>query len=136
MEREVLEGTGGGVAVPGARVHRREECAHAGDGRPVPDLDRLRAMVTPTTRLIVFSNSNTPTGSLMDEAMLRAIEEIARPVAAWVLSDEVYRGIDPEGSGFTAAMADLYERGSARAACRMRTRWLACDWAGSWVGHR
>ena len=43
--------------------------------------------------------------------MLRAIEEIARPVGAWVLSDEVYRGIDLEGSGFTASMADLYERG-------------------------
>jgi len=77
----------------------------------LPDLDRLRAMVTPTTRMIVFSNPNNPTGSLMDEAMLRAIVEIARPVGAWVLSDEVYRGIDLEGSGFTTSMADLYEKG-------------------------
>ena len=77
----------------------------------LPDLDRLRAMVTPTTRMIVFSNPNNPTGSLMDEAMLRAIVEIAHPVGAWVLSDEVYRGIDLEGSGFTTSMADLYEKG-------------------------
>ena len=77
----------------------------------LPDLDRLRAMVTPTTRMIVFSNPNNPTGSLMDEATLRAIVEIARPVGAWVLSDEVYRGIDIEGSGFTTSIADLYERG-------------------------
>ena len=92
----------------GARVERlelREE-----DGY-LPDLNRLRAMVTPTTRLIVFSNPNNPTGSLMDEAMLRDIVEIARPVGAWVLSDEVYRGIDLEGSGFTTSMADLYEQG-------------------------
>ena len=30
---------------------------------------------------------------------------------AWVLCDEVYRGIDQEGDGFTASMADLYEKG-------------------------
>ena len=59
----------------------------------------------------MFSNPNNPTGSLRDEATLRAIKEVARPVGAWVLSDEVYRGVDPEGSGFTASMAKLYERG-------------------------
>lgn len=92
----------------GARVERlwlREE-----DGY-LPDLDALRAMVTPDTRLIVFSNPNNPTGSLMDRAMLERIVGIARASGAWVLSDEVYRGIDLAGDGFTASMADLYERG-------------------------
>ena len=77
----------------------------------LPDLDRLRGMVTPDTRLIAFSNPNNPTGSLMGEAMLTEIATIARSVGAHVLSDEVYRGIDQEGDGFTASMADLYERG-------------------------
>ena len=77
----------------------------------LPDLDRLRAMVTPATRLIVFSNPNNPTGSLMDRAMLQEIAGIARSVGAWVLADEVYRGTDGEGDGFTTSIADLYERG-------------------------
>ena len=77
----------------------------------LPDLNRLRSMMTPQTRLIAFSNPNNPTGALMDRAMLQQIAEIARIPAAWVLSDEVYRGIDLEGDGFTTSMVDLYERG-------------------------
>ena len=77
----------------------------------LPDLDRLRAMVTPATRLIVFSNPNNPTGSLMDRAMLQEIADIARSVGAWVVADEVYRGTDGEGDGFTTSITDLYERG-------------------------
>ena len=67
----------------------------------LPDHDALRRTVTPETRLIVFSNPNNPTGSLMDRAMLERIVEIARPSGAWILSDEVYRGIDLDGDGFT-----------------------------------
>ncbi len=77
----------------------------------LPHIEQLRAMVTPSTRLIVFSNPNNPTGSLMDRAMLQQIADVARAAGAWVLSDEVYRGIDLAGDGFTASMVDLYERG-------------------------
>ena len=77
----------------------------------LPDLTALRTMVTPATKLIAFSNPNNPTGSLMDRAKLEEIASIARSVGAYVLSDEVYRGIDLEGSGFTTSIADLYERG-------------------------
>ena len=77
----------------------------------LPDLDALQRMVTSETRLIVFSNPNNPTGALMDRAMLERIAAIAQSVGAWVLSDEVYRGIDLDGDGFTTSMADLYERG-------------------------
>lgn len=77
----------------------------------LPDLDALRALVTPATRLIAFSNPNNPTGALMNRAMLEEIASIARSVGAWVLSDEVYRGIDLEGTGFTTSIVDLYDMG-------------------------
>lgn len=77
----------------------------------LPDLGELRALVRPTTKLIAVNNPNNPTGSLMDEVMLRQVADIAREVGAWVLSDEVYRGIDQDGDGVTASIADLYERG-------------------------
>lgn len=92
----------------GARVDRLQ--LREADGY-LPNLDELRALVRPDTRLIVFSNPNNPTGSLMDRALLEGIAAIAQPVGAWVLSDEVYRGLDQHGDGFTASMADLYERG-------------------------
>jgi aspartate/methionine/tyrosine aminotransferase len=77
----------------------------------LPDLDELRRLVTDRTRLIVFSNPNNPTGSLMNRATLAAIADLAAEHGTYVLGDEVYRGIDQEGSGYTASIADLYERG-------------------------
>lgn len=81
----------------------------------LPDLDELREMVRPNTRLIAINNPNNPTGSLMDETFLKKIVEIARSCGAWLLCDEVYRGIDQSGSGTTAAIADLYEKGISTA---------------------
>lgn len=77
----------------------------------LPDLDALRAAVTPDTRLIALNNPNNPTGALMDRAMLEEIAEIARVADAWILCDEVYRGIDQSGGGTTASIADIYEKG-------------------------
>ena len=62
----------------------------------LPDLDELRAMVKPDTKLICINNPNNPTGALMSEQMLKDICEIARSVGAWVLCDEVYRGLTQE----------------------------------------
>ncbi len=47
--------------------------------------------------------------------MLLAIAEIARQAGAWLLCDEVYRGTDQVGSGMTASVADLYEKGISTA---------------------
>ena len=81
------------------------------ENRFLPDLDELRNLLNPRTRIIALNNPNNPTGSLMDEALLREIIGLAATVGAWVLCDEVYRGIDHEGNGFTASVADLYPRG-------------------------
>jgi len=96
----------------GADVHQlklREE-----DGF-LPDLDQLRALVTPETRLIAINNPNNPTGALMRREMLEEIAEIARSVGAWVLCDEVYRGTDQTGNGMTDSIADIYEKGISTA---------------------
>ncbi|MFG2123622.1 aminotransferase [Streptomyces sp. NPDC048710] len=77
----------------------------------LPDLDELERLVTPATKLIAVNNPNNPTGALIDEAGLTRIAEIADRAGAWVLCDEVYRGVDQAGDGFTTSIADLYERG-------------------------
>lgn len=76
----------------------------------LPDLNELRAMVKPDTKLICINNPNNPTGALMDEAMLREICDIARSVDAWLLCDEVYRGLT-QSEEFSPSVADLYEKG-------------------------
>ncbi|MGI9614927.1 MAG: aminotransferase class I/II-fold pyridoxal phosphate-dependent enzyme [Acidimicrobiales bacterium] len=77
----------------------------------LPDLDALGALATDGTKLIALTNPNNPTGSLIDAEMLERIVAIARRCGAWILADEVYRGIDQHGDGATASVADLYERG-------------------------
>ena len=76
----------------------------------LPDLDALRALAVPGTKLICINNPNNPTGALMDTALLKEIVEIARSVGAWVLCDEVYRHLTQE-DGWCVSIADLYEKG-------------------------
>jgi aspartate/methionine/tyrosine aminotransferase len=77
----------------------------------LPDLDEIARLITPKTKLIALTNPNNPTGSLMDRAMMQRVADMAARVGAYVLCDEVYRGVDQVGDTLTVAMADLYERG-------------------------
>jgi aspartate/methionine/tyrosine aminotransferase len=77
----------------------------------LPDLAELKRLVDHKTKLIAINNPNNPTGSLMNARLLADIAEIARSCGAYVLCDEVYRGTDQHGNGYTASIADLYERG-------------------------
>ncbi|MEO3387206.1 aminotransferase [Mesorhizobium sp. CAU 1741] len=99
------------VSIPeslGATVKKlplREEQGYA------VDLDELRDLTKSGAKLIAFANPNNPTGALMDRAVLEEIVRIAEGCSAWVLSDEVYRGIDQSGDGTTASVADMYPKG-------------------------
>ena len=77
----------------------------------LPDLDELKNLVNDNTKLICINNPNNPTGALMDEAFLKEIVEIAKSVDAYIICDEVYRGLDHKGPGFTTSIADLYDKG-------------------------
>jgi aspartate/methionine/tyrosine aminotransferase len=77
------------------------------------DLDELRRLAAGGAKMVALANPNNPTGALLDEADLREIAAIADAAGAWVLSDEVYRGIDQEAPGTTPSIADLYPRGIA-----------------------
>ena len=81
----------------------------------LPDLDELKRLVFPETKLIALTNPNNPTGSLIDKEMLKEIAEIANTTDSWILCDEVYRGTDQHGSGMTASIADIYEKGISTA---------------------
>ena len=77
----------------------------------LPDLEELRRLVTPGTRLIALTNPNNPTGSLMERSCLEEIVRIADSVGAYILGDEVYRGTAQQSDELTPSIADLYPRG-------------------------
>ena len=76
----------------------------------LPDLEKLRRLVTPETKMICINNPNNPMGALMSEQLLREIVEIARSADAWILCDEVYRHLSQE-DGWCPSIVDLYEKG-------------------------
>lgn len=85
-------------------LHLRQENSY------LPDLDELRALVTPKTKMICVNNPNNPTGALMDAAALKQIVKIADSVGAWVLCDEVYRHLT-QVDGWCESITDLYDKG-------------------------
>jgi len=63
--------------------------------------------------MIVINNPNNPTGSLMDEKLLRAVAEIAEDSGAILHSDETYRGLYAREGDWTPSAVDLYEKAVA-----------------------
>jgi aspartate/methionine/tyrosine aminotransferase len=98
----------------------------------LPDLNKLRSMVTENTRMIALTNPNNPTGALIDRPMLEEIASIARASNAWILCDEVYRGTAQDGNGMSSSIADIYEKGISTASMSkafslagLRLGWIA-----------
>lgn len=71
----------------------------------LPDLDELRTLAR-GAKLISLVNPNNPTGSLLDAALVDQVAAIAAEQGAWILADEVYRGLDQEGPGTSPSFAD------------------------------
>ncbi len=68
----------------------------------MPNLDDIRAKITPRTKGIVVINPNNPTGVLYTNALLNSIVEIAREHGLVILADEVYDKVLYDGVKHTA----------------------------------
>ncbi|MFZ2305887.1 MAG: pyridoxal phosphate-dependent aminotransferase [Rhodoferax sp.] len=68
----------------------------------MPNLDDIRAKITPRTKGIVVINPNNPTGALYSDELLLAIVEIARQHGLVILADEVYDKVLYDGVKHTA----------------------------------
>lgn len=76
----------------------------------LPDMELLRKVVTDDTKLITLNNPNNPTGAIIPEEMMLEIVELARKHDAYLMCDEVYRGLSQDGSR-QKSVAELYEKG-------------------------
>lgn len=76
----------------------------------LPDIEKLRQLVDENTKMITMNSPNNPSGSLIPKETMEQVIEVARSVGAYVLCDEVYRGISEDGS-YMFSVADLYEKG-------------------------
>ena len=68
----------------------------------MPDLNDIRAKITPRTKGIVVINPNNPTGALYSDELLKAIVQIAREHGLVIFADEVYDKVLYDGARHTA----------------------------------
>jgi aspartate aminotransferase len=71
-----------------------------------PDLDELRKLVGPRTKVIVLNSPNNPTGGVLSRDALREIAAIAREQDLWVLADEIYGELVYEGEHHSIAVEE------------------------------
>ena len=72
----------------------------------MPNLDDIRAKITPRTKGIVVINPNNPTGVIYADALLKSLVQIAREHGLVILADEVYDKVLYDDARHTA-MASL-----------------------------
>ncbi len=68
----------------------------------MPNLDDIRAKITPRTKGIVVINPNNPTGVVYSDELLKGIVQLAREHGLVILADEVYDKVLYDGVKHTA----------------------------------
>ena len=68
----------------------------------LPDLDDIRAKITPNTRALVVINPNNPTGALYPDDMLKELVAISREHNLIIYADEIYDKVLYDGATHTA----------------------------------
>ena len=96
-----------------------------------PDLEELKTLITPRTKLITICHPNNPTGAVLSSEKMRALSEIAADNDIYLHADEVYKGSELEGPE-TVSFLDLYDKAfvtnglsKAMALPGLRIGWLA-----------
>ncbi|HLS80449.1 MAG TPA: methionine aminotransferase [Steroidobacter sp.] len=79
------------------------------------DWDRVRAVLSPRTRLVILNTPHNPATSIATALDLEALAELLRPTEAMVLADEVYEHMVFDGARHASILghAELNDRGVA-----------------------
>ncbi len=93
------------------------------------DAAALERAVSARTRAIFFATPNNPSGVILSEADLDAIEALARRHSLWIVADEVYAGIAPGGRvpSLAARLPDQVVTISSLSKSHAMTGWR-CGW--------
>lgn len=59
--------------------------------------EAIREKITPKTKAIFINSPSNPTGSVIPEARMREIVDVAREHGLYIVSDEIYHGLTYEG---------------------------------------
>ncbi|MES2972062.1 MAG: pyridoxal phosphate-dependent aminotransferase [Pseudomonadota bacterium] len=98
----------------------------------MPNLDDIRAKITPRTKGIVVINPNNPTGVIYSDALLKEIVNIARQHGLVILADEVYDKVLYDGAKHTA-MASLSQDVLTLTFNSLSKSYRSCGYRAGWM---
>jgi aspartate/methionine/tyrosine aminotransferase len=111
--------------VSGVALRRRDGWAF--------DMDEVRAVLRPNTKLIAVNFPNNPTGKIIDADVFAELIDLCARRECYLLSDEVYRGIERDPAKQLPQAADHYDRAlSLNVVSKsyglpgLRVGWIAC----------
>jgi alanine-synthesizing transaminase len=98
----------------------------------MPNLDDIRAKITPRTKGIVVINPNNPTGALYSDDLLKSIVAIAREHGLVIFADEVYDKVLYDGVKHTA-IASLSTDVLTLTFNSLSKSYRSCGYRAGWV---
>jgi aspartate/methionine/tyrosine aminotransferase len=97
------------------------------------DVDKLKALIQPDTKLVVINFPHNPTGATITESELKEIIEICKRNSTLLFSDEMYRYLEYKAEDRLPSACDLYENAislfgmsKSFALPGLRIGWLCC----------
>ena len=97
-----------------------------------PDIEQLRTMVTPATRVLVVVDPNNPTGASYATATRRALVDVAEEHGLVILADEVYGDLGYAGP--VPSIGSLDPDAAIISISSLSKAYLAPGWRTGWIG--
>eukprot|EP00931_Biecheleriopsis_adriatica_P016082 TRINITY_DN11979_c0_g1_i2.p1 TRINITY_DN11979_c0_g1~~TRINITY_DN11979_c0_g1_i2.p1 ORF type:complete len:407 (+),score=64.32 TRINITY_DN11979_c0_g1_i2:45-1223(+) len=94
-------------------------------------IEEVQAAIQPNTKYIVINVPMNPAGVLISRKVQQQLVELAERNGIYLLSDEVYRGLEHDARDRLPAMADLYAKGMS--VVTLSKPWGACGITIGWI---
>jgi aspartate/methionine/tyrosine aminotransferase len=96
-----------------------------------PDIDHVRSLVTPRTRVLVVIDPNNPTGAVYPTSIRRALIELAERHGLTIVADEVYTELAFDGPA--PLLATLAPEAPIISFSSLSKAYLAPGWRAGWM---
>lgn len=97
----------------------------------LPDIEHLRSLITPRTRVLVIIDPNNPTGAVYPASIRRALIDLAEQHGLAILADEVYAELGFEGA--VPLLATLEPDAPIISLSSLSKAYLAPGWRTGWM---
>ncbi len=97
----------------------------------LPDVDNMRSLVTPRTRVLVVIDPNNPTGAVYPPSVRRSLIAFAEQHELTIVADEVYGDLGFEGS--VPLLGSLDPEAPIISFSSLSKAYLAPGWRAGWL---